>query len=50
MHLTDQEKTTFVTEWEVFVVVVMMFKLKTTPTTFQRIFMDIFREFILVFM
>ena len=37
VHPDDQEKTTFVTEWGVFVAVVMMFALKTTPTTFQRV-------------
>ena len=29
MHPTNQEKTTFVTEWGVFVAVIMMFGLKT---------------------
>jgi hypothetical protein len=43
----DQEKTAFVTEWGVFVAVVMMFGLKTAPTTFQRIIMEIFEEYIL---
>ena len=33
-----------------FVVVVMMFGLKTTPTTFQRIIMEIFGEYIPTFM
>jgi hypothetical protein len=42
----DQEKTAFVTEWGVFVVVVMMFGLKTAPATFQRIIMEIFEEYI----
>ena len=37
MHLEDQERTTFVMEWGVFVVVVMMFSLKTAPATFQRV-------------
>ena len=37
MHPQDQEKTTFVTEWGVFVAIVMMFGLKTAPTTFQRV-------------
>ena len=46
MHPTDQEKTTFITDWGVFVAVVMMFGLKMTPTTFQRIIMEIFGEFI----
>ena len=50
MHSVDQEKKTFVTEWGVFMAVVMMFGLKTTPTTFQRIIMEIFREFIVAFM
>ena len=50
MHPEDQEKTAFVTEWGVFVAIVMMFGLKTAPTTFQRIIMEIFREFIPVFM
>ena len=34
MYPEDQEKTTFVTEWGVFVAVVMMFGLKTAPATF----------------
>jgi hypothetical protein len=46
----DQEKTAFVTEWGVFVAVVMMFGLKTAPATFQRIIMKIFEEYILGFM
>ena len=50
MHPTDQEKTAFVTEWGVFVAVVMMFGLKTTPTTFQRIIMEMFGEYIPAFM
>ena len=50
MHLDDQEKTSFVTEWGVFVAEVMMFGLKTTPTTFQRIITEIFDEYILAFM
>ena len=33
MHLEDKEKTTFVTEWGVFMVEVMMLGLKTVPTT-----------------
>ena len=50
MHLADQEKTAFVTEWGVFVAIVMMFRLKTVPTTFQRIIMEIFGEYIPGFM
>ena len=41
MHLQDEEKSAFVTEWGVFVTVVMMFELKTMPTTFKRIIGDI---------
>ena len=33
------------TEWGVFVAVVMMFGLKTAPTTFERIIMEIFEEY-----
>ena len=50
MHPADQEKTTFVIEWGVFVAVVMMFGLKTAPSTFQRIIMEIFGEYIPTFM
>ena len=50
MHPADQEKTAFVTEWGVFVAVVMMFRLKTAPATFQRIIMEIFGEYIPDFM
>ena len=50
MHSNDQEKMVFTTEWGVFVAVVMMFGLKTALTTFQRITMEIFGEFISAFM
>ena len=50
MQPDDQEKTKFVTEWGVFVAVVMMFRIKTASTTFQCIIMEIFNEFIPVFM
>ena len=50
MHLIDQEKMTFVIEWGIFVAIVMMFGLKMAPTTFQRILMEIFGEFITAFM
>jgi hypothetical protein len=46
----DQEKTAFVTEWDVFMTVVMMFGLKMAPATFQRIIMEIFEEYIPGFM
>jgi hypothetical protein len=46
----DQEKTAFVTEWGIFVAVVMMFGLKTAPATFQRIIKEIFEEYIPGFM
>ena len=50
MQSDDQEKTTFVIEWGVFVAVVMMFGLKMTHATFQRIIMEIFGEYIHAFM
>ena len=50
MYLEDQEKTPFVTEWGVFVVVVMMFGLKTALTTFQRVIQEIFIDYIRAFM
>ena len=49
IHPDDQEKTTFVTEWGVFVAIVMMFGLKTAPATFQRIITEIFDDYILAF-
>ena len=48
--LDGQEKMAFITEWRVFVAVVMIFGLKMAPTTFQRIIMEIFGEFIPAFM
>ena len=50
MQPDNQEKTTFVTEWGVFVAVVMMFGLTTTLATFERIIMEIFGEFFPAFM
>ena len=50
MHPDDQEKTTFVTDWGVYVAVVMMFRLKTAPTTFQRTITEIFGDYIPAFM
>ena len=50
MHLDDQEKTAFVTKRGLFVVVVMMFGLKTAPATFQRVIQEIFHEYIPTFM
>ena len=50
MHPVNHDKTAFVTEWGVFVAVVMMFGLKMAPTTFQRIIMEIFGEYIPGFM
>ena len=50
MQSDNQEKTTFVTEWGVFVVEVMLFVLKTAPATFQRIITEIFNEYIPAFM
>ena len=50
MHPNDQEKTAFFTKWGVFVAIVMMFGLKTVPTTFQRMITEIFSDYILAFM
>ena len=50
MHPNDQEKTAFITYWGVFVVVVMMLRLKTVSATFQRIITEIFGEYIPAFM
>ena len=50
MHPEDQEKTALVTEWGVFVAMVMMFGLKTTPATFQCTITEIFGDFIPAFM
>ena len=50
MNPEDQEKTTFVTEGGVFVVVVMMFVLKTAPMTFQGVIQEICGDYIPTFM
>ena len=50
MHQDNQEKTVFVTDWGVFVAVVMMFGLKTAPATFQRTITEIYGELIAAFM
>ena len=50
MHPDDQEKTAFVIEWGVFVAVVITFGLKTAPTTFQCIIVEIFDDYIPSFM
>ena len=50
MYPDDQEKTTFITKWGVFVTVVTMLRLKAAPATFRRIIMEIFGEFIPGFM
>ena len=50
MHPDDHEKTAFVTDWGVFVAVVMMFGLKTAPATFQRTITEIYGELIAAFM
>ena len=49
MHPDNQEKTVFITEWGVFVAVVMMFGLKTAPATFQRIISEVLGEYIPAF-
>ena len=48
IHPDDPEKTTFVTEWGVFVAIVMIFGLKTA--TFQCIITEIFNDYIPAFM
>jgi hypothetical protein len=50
MAKEDQENTAFIIEWGVFLAVFMMFGLKTAPSTFQRIIMEIFEEYIRGFM
>ena len=50
MHPYDQKKTTFVTEWGVFMAVVMMFGLKSAKATFQRLIAKIFDDYISSFM
>ena len=50
MHPKDQKKTTFVTEWGVFMAVVMMFGLTTAQSMFQRAIAEIFGDFIHAFM
>ena len=50
MNPDDQEKTTFVTEWGVFVAEVMMFGLKMALAMFQRIIIEIIDEYILALM
>ena len=36
MHPDDHEKMAFMTEWEVFIAVVIMFRLKSASATFKR--------------
>ena len=50
MHPEDQEKNIFVIKWGMFVTVVMMFRLKTAPTTFRCTIGEIFGDFIPAFM
>ena len=50
MHPNNQEKTTFVREWGVFVEVIMMFELKTASATFQCIIVETFNDYIPAFM
>ena len=46
----DQQKTAFITEWGVFLAIVMMFRLKTAPATFQRMVQEIFYDYLTNFM
>ena len=50
MHLNDPEKMTSVMEWGVFLVIVMTLRLKTVPSTFQCIIIELFGEYIPAFM
>ena len=50
IHRDNQEKKAFITEWGVFVVVVMMFGLKNALATFQPINLEVFEDYIPAFM
>ena len=47
MALAEQEKTTFITEWGVFVATMMMFGLKNALATFQRMAHKIFYDYLI---
>jgi hypothetical protein len=48
--LEGEEKTTTMTNWGLYVAMLLMFGLKTTSATFQRIIIEIFKENIPRFM
>ena len=50
MHPDDQDKTVFVTDWGVYVIVVMMFGLTMMFATFQQTITQMFGEYIAAFM
>ena len=50
MHFDDHDMTSFVTDWGVFIAVVMMFGLKTMHATLQCIITEIFGKYIPAFM
>ena len=45
----QQERTTFMTKWDVSVTTVMMFRLQNAPATFQRTVQEIFNYYRTVF-
>jgi hypothetical protein len=45
IRMSDQLKTTFTTEWGTFAFNRMLFGLCNAPGTFQRLMMDIFKDF-----
>ena len=50
IQMGDQLKTTSTTEWGTFAFNRMLFGLCNAPGTFQRLMMDIFRDFLRYFM
>lgn len=46
MHLANQEKTSFVTEQEIYYYKVMLFRLKNVDTTYQCLLNKMFAEYL----